>query len=438
MAALRKEDDNDIHLHYEDDLNTLQTSLSGHGPRHETMVVVDRDDDLASLRSKLESSRAPRVVVEIPSSAKILREGLEFRVLRRLQRELGADMVLVIGDSGRRAMAKENGFARVYPSISSYRRGRVAIPLHQGAAVPFTDPEEFNPATSIGKLGALVGFALLMLVGAIAYFALPVATVTVYAEPRALSRDVEVVVELGGPPMDVTAQRLSGQLAEAQVTVQDSIALKDVPASPNPSGFEAGSQVTVEAREALRNRLMEQANGRLGQQLRTSLPANHSMPEASIRTEIVSERYDHDIGERVDTLSGTLEMKATAVGFSNDNFNRLVQSIWSQEVPRNYRVADGPNLTPPAVVVAEPRHTTLRVRASGRLQSDLNTDSLVNAVRGHSMEEANRQLGGMTVGTRPPGVTIWPEWADRAYRVQVQTSPDPARPSQIGGNQADR
>lgn len=402
------------------------------------MVVVDRDDDLASLRSKLESSRAPRVVVEIPANAKILRDGLEFRVLRRLQRELGADMVLVTGDSGRRAMARENGFARIYPSIASYQRGKAPISVRGGTVVPFTDPDEFNPATSIGKLGALVGLALLILVGAIAYFALPVATVTVFAETQPLARDVEVLVEPGGPPIDVTAQRLSGQLAEAQVTVQDSINLRDVPASPNPSGFDAASQVTVAARESLRNRLMEQANGRLGQQLRASLPANYSMPEASIRTEIVSEKFDHDIGERVDTLSGSLEVKATAIGFSNDNFNRLVQSIWSQEVPRSYRVANGPNLTPPAVVIAEPRHMTLRVRASGTLQSDLNTDSLVNAVRGHNMEEAKRQLGGVVVGTRPPGVTIWPEWADRAYRVQVQTSPDPARPSQGSGNQANR
>ncbi|HEX9016345.1 MAG TPA: hypothetical protein VF960_10175, partial [Chloroflexota bacterium] len=197
MSALKRSSDEIVRLRSDDDIDAYRYALAGHGPQHESIIEVDLDDDLTSVRSKLESSPLPRAVVVVPPRAKTLREGLEFRVLRRLQRELGLDVVVVSADMNRRGMARENGFTMVYPSLKAYYRSSDSG-VDRIAGTPFTDPEEFRPSVGIGKWGVLIGAILAAAFAAVVYLALPVATVTVYPETQLLSRDVEVLVETGG------------------------------------------------------------------------------------------------------------------------------------------------------------------------------------------------------------------------------------------------
>ena len=119
MSALRRSEEDIIRLTTSDDLRTYLDTIAGHGPTQEAVIQVETDDDLTSIRSKLESVRVPRAVVVIPSNSKVLKDGVEYRVLRRLQRDLGLDFVIISNDLRRRALATENGFRNVYRSHES-------------------------------------------------------------------------------------------------------------------------------------------------------------------------------------------------------------------------------------------------------------------------------------------------------------------------------
>ncbi len=429
MAALKKSEEEIVRLRSDDDIEVYRHALSGHGPKHEAVIEVDRDDDLTSLRSKLESTPLPRAVVVIEPKAKSLREGIEFRVLRRLQRELGLDIVIISPDMNRRGMAKENGFPMVYSSLRAYYRSKDSG-ADRVVGTLFTGPEEFTPSVGIGKWGLAIGLALAAILIGVAYMALPVATVTVYPESQVLARDVEILVETGGPQIDVTAQRLAGRVAEQRVQVQGTIRVGEVPPAPGAlGGSQAGDTITLQVRDALHDRLLAQAREQLNQRLRAELKASESLPEQSIRYEIIGERYNHSVGDAASELSGYLEVVGSGIVFSNDQFNRLVFSLWSQDVPKNFHAVGTPNLTPPAVISSEGQHMTLRVKATGRVERNVDTDAVANAARWQSPDEAAAAVSRTGSYTRPPRVELWPDWASRAFRVQVRTAVDSQPPN---------
>lgn len=428
MSALKKHEDEMVRLHSEDDLRSYSEHLSGHGPLHETVARVDPDDDITSVRGKLESARTIRVVLLIPATVKVLTEGLEFRVLRRLQRELGIDLIIVSDDLHRRGLAKENGFRKIFGSLKAYYRNKSATE-RQDPELQLADREKFAFAISIGRWGIAMVVIVAALLGLAAYLAMPVAKVVTYPQAQTMARDIQINVDVGGPPLDVTAQRLSGRVVQEKISVSASVPVIDggqaTSGQPqNGSGLQEGINVTIGVRDALREKLVQTAMVRAREELRGQVRSNESLPDASIRTDISGERYDHNIGDVTDTLGGTLDVTATGVVFNNDDFNKLVNALWSQEVPRTYGTQGELNLGAPAVLSAEGQHMLLRVRASGTLLKQVDPDAVVVAVRGRTLKEAEAAVAKTGDFSRPAQFSIWPAWANRAFRVDVVTAVD--------------
>ena len=436
-AARRRDEENVVRLTAGDDMRSYINALAGHGPQHETIIEVDRDDDLTSIRSKLESTRLPRVVLVLPSDIKTLRDGLEFRVLRRLQRELGLDLIIVSEDVARRWFAQENGFRHVFSSLRAYYSSKIPPP-DRSETISFTDPEEFTPAIGVSRWGLLMGAMLATILVAVAYLAIPVARVTVYPQTQAMSRDVEVLVEIGGPRVDITSQRLSGHTVETRVQVHAALNVKDVaPAPAAPAGssstFQPTTQITLQVRDALRQEMLKQANAQAMEQLKGQLKSSETMPEQSVSTQIIAERYDRNIGDTADTLGGIMEVSATGLAYNNDDFNQLVLSLWGQDIPRDLKQVGNPKMDPPQVVNAEGQHMTMRVRVSGLLQQNVDTGAVAAAVRGHRVSDAQKALDTMRGFSRPAEISLWPDWATQALRVQVRTVAEAPSAQQPGG-----
>jgi hypothetical protein len=74
------------------------------------VILVDRADDLGSLRAKIESTTAEELFVYIPPEATVLRTPLEFRILGRLLQTIAAEVVIVSSDRERRRLARLAGF----------------------------------------------------------------------------------------------------------------------------------------------------------------------------------------------------------------------------------------------------------------------------------------------------------------------------------------
>ncbi|HZR97813.1 MAG TPA: baseplate J/gp47 family protein [Chloroflexota bacterium] len=74
------------------------------------VIVVDRDDDLGSLRSKIESTAADEIFLVLPRESVVLRSPVEFRVFARMLQSLASEIVIVSGDGERRRLARMAGF----------------------------------------------------------------------------------------------------------------------------------------------------------------------------------------------------------------------------------------------------------------------------------------------------------------------------------------
>src|SRR5260370_5838835 len=79
-------------------------------PRSQELVFLDADDDLGTIRSKLESSSAEEIYLVIPRRSSVLRTPLEFRILARIANEMSSETVLVTEDPSRRRLANQEGF----------------------------------------------------------------------------------------------------------------------------------------------------------------------------------------------------------------------------------------------------------------------------------------------------------------------------------------
>src|SRR5262249_46333134 len=74
------------------------------------VIVADRDDDLGSLRSKIEATAAQEIFLVVPREARVLRTAVDFRVFTRMLQALASDVVIVSGDGERRRLARLAGF----------------------------------------------------------------------------------------------------------------------------------------------------------------------------------------------------------------------------------------------------------------------------------------------------------------------------------------
>src|SRR5690606_10587453 len=79
-------------------------------PRSQELVFLDPDDDLGTIRSKLEASTAEEIYVVIPKRSSVLRSPLDYRILARVANELSSETILVTADPSRRRLAQNEGF----------------------------------------------------------------------------------------------------------------------------------------------------------------------------------------------------------------------------------------------------------------------------------------------------------------------------------------
>lgn len=428
MSAIRNGNDDVIRLHSESDLRSYNDALSGHGPAHETVTEIDKNDDITSVRGILESSPTHRLILVVPSKVKVLSDGIEYKVLRRLQRELGIDLILVSDDLRRRLLARENGFRKVFTTLNAYYRDRHGIRPHD-PEMQFADTDAHSPAFSVGRWGVSISVLAAGLLALAAYLALPVATVVAYPQAQTMVRDIQVNVEVGGPPFDITTQRLAGRIVQEKIKAENSVNVKDAAGAPPPpgrapDGLQEGVNVTLNVRDSLRAKLLQDANVLARDRLKMQVKPNESLADAGIRTQVTGEQYDHNVGDVTDTLGGSIEMVASGVVFNNDDFNRLVSSLWNQEIPHSYSARGDLSLGPPSVLSSEGQHMVLRVRATGTLLKQVDVDAISNAVRGKPVKDAEASVYKVGDFGRTPQIILWPEWASRAYRVDVRMAVD--------------
>jgi len=181
------------------------------------VVFLDLDDDLGTVRAKLESTGADQVYLVIPRRAPILRTPLEFRILARLTHELSSETIIVTGDGARRALARGEGL-RTKRSVRSLRH-LSRPPGSRGLWLPsFPD---WIPMPSFA--GIVLTLLVAGLAAAIALGVVPVMKVTVNAQTIPQQQDMEIIIDPTARQTDLSRRTIAGETLSQKVEIIASV-----------------------------------------------------------------------------------------------------------------------------------------------------------------------------------------------------------------------
>src|SRR5918997_3378073 len=175
------------------------------------VVFLDLDDDLGTVRAKLESTSADEMYLVIPRRSPILRTPLEFRILARLTHELSSETIIVTTDGARRALSRNEGL-RTKRSVRSLRH-LSRPPGSRGLWLPsFPDWIPIPSFAGLVLTTLVAGLALFIALGVV-----PVMKVTVNAQTIPQQQDVEVIVDPSVRQADLSRRTIPGETLQQRV-----------------------------------------------------------------------------------------------------------------------------------------------------------------------------------------------------------------------------
>lgn len=159
--------------------------------------------------------------------------------------------------------------------------------------------------------------------------------------PKATSSGFSIVAGQAG--VNVTAKKIgtSGNVpagTEFQVASEDIGTVKAV----NDLAFTGGeskevSAVSEEDRKKLKKELLEKLSKEAEEELEGKLEGA-TVPEGGLKTEIIKETYDKVVGEEAKEITLTLEVKAAAKLFQEDDLKRVLIESINPSVPEGFIV----------------------------------------------------------------------------------------------------
>src|ERR1051326_4268701 len=204
-------------------------------PRSQELVFLDADDDLGTIRSKLESSSAEEIFLVIPRRSSVLRTPLEFRILARIANEMSSETVLVTDDPARRRLANQEGFRP--------RRGLRTLKhlmLGPDQAPPRFVIPDWVPLPTLGSLFSLVG--LVVIAGLAVFGFYPQMRVTLIPQTRPVNQSDDVTIDPDAKAADATAATLPASVLSVPVDVSGSV---QVPSDRTIGSDKAHGEVIV-------------------------------------------------------------------------------------------------------------------------------------------------------------------------------------------------
>jgi len=467
-------------------------------PRSQELVFLDADDDLGTIRSKLEASSAEEIYLVIPRRSSVLRTPLEFRILARIANEMSSETILVTDDSSRRRLANQEGF----------RTRRGLRTLKHLMLAPDQQPPRFvwpDWIPSFASLLSVIGVAAVAALAVLVVY--PTMRVTLVPQTNPISRMVDITVDPDAKAPDASTATLPGQLLTATVDVSDSVPIPSdrtigrdkahgevVITSQRPQSFtlpkgatvrvdggpkfvtdqdrplpprvpvrvgvtaaDAGTQgnvgvsqitrfdgtgfeeldvtnqrattggtdrqakvVTEEDRKALEDKLRKQAREKGFSLLQQRAGPDQTLPEPTLSVEPkVDIKFDQDVGTEAEQLTGRMSAPVSATVFQNRAYNDLVNQVLERSAGSDSRLGAPAQLEVPGVLKVDGHKVTLRAQASGVLESAIDTRGLGDALRGSTPQDARAYLARLSGLAEPPAVDMTPNWAPRAFRIDV-------------------
>jgi hypothetical protein len=180
--------------------------------------------------------------------------------------------------------------------------------------------------------------------------------------------------------------------------------------------------VSADDRAKLKESLFQKAQSQSLSELTLRVGQSETLIPHSMNVQIDGEQYDKAVDDEADQLRGTVYVVASGMAFANQDLNSVIESYWRKSTAKGYQPLPGDlTIAPPEVKDAGSRSTTLTVKVTGKAEPVVDTNKLTNLLRGTSVSEARSKLASLEGGFGLQAVQIWPQWAPRAYRIEVET-----------------
>jgi hypothetical protein len=188
-------------------------------PRSQELVFLDADDDLGTIRSKLESSSADEIYLVIPRRSSVMRTPLEYRILARVANEMSSETILVTQDPGRRRLANQEGF-RTRRGLRTLKH----LMLGPDQRPPLFVLPDWISLPSIVSFLSFIGVLGAAAFGALVYY--PQMHVTLVPQTRNINRSIDIIIDPDARVADPATATLPASLQTLQVDVFDTL---DIP-----------------------------------------------------------------------------------------------------------------------------------------------------------------------------------------------------------------
>lgn len=245
-----------------------------------------------------------------------------------------------------------------------------------------------------------------------------------------------------GPSPTAVAGIIAGPTAKIPVLAVDAGAKGNVPAlaiskfdsdtfsgvtvlneQPLTGGTDTKAKVaSADDRSRLKDALFQKAQSQALSELQVRVRQSESLIPHSMQVRIEQENYDKNVDDVADKLNGSISVDATAIAFNNADLNMLVEQQWKDSVPKGFHATNAQlDINPPEVLQAGSQTASLKVTVGGKAERVLEADSLSQTLRGLSVRDATARLSQLQSPLRLVKLQIWPSWAGRAFRIDVQT-----------------
>ncbi|MGE3912572.1 MAG: hypothetical protein AB7K36_24640, partial [Chloroflexota bacterium] len=147
---------------------------------------------------------------------------------------------------------------------------------------------------------------------------------------------------------------------------------------------------------------------------------DRSLVQQSVKLRPEGEAFEPGVDSEADQVNGRLAMVASAVVFSNAEFNGLVQKTFlSMAGPGFDLPLSQLGVGTPEVLGVDDQKVRIKTRSQAGLVRQINGDDLVEQLRWKSPTEARAILSKVDGLSGVPRIELSPDWAPRAYRVEV-------------------
>ncbi len=192
------------------------------------VIHLEVDDDITTVRARLEKAEAPRVLLVVPPRCQALNSLLDFKLLQRYAESLALEVALVTNSSERRVLARQLGFS----VFVTERWGQNRTKWRQPKAMP-----RWGKRLSWGEriFGAFVFLVALLALLAAALLIVPSAEITLVLANEAVDATVRVQADPELDMIDYEAGQIPARVVQVQVEGKAQIPVsgtKDAPDEP--------------------------------------------------------------------------------------------------------------------------------------------------------------------------------------------------------------